>query len=89
MDVINRVGNILPTRTRDNPNQGRVYDVNGIAPTIISGGQFSPYIIEKHQKKRIVCEQRTDEGIRLFKNGICGTLRTTDCCGDKRIIEIL
>lgn len=38
MDAINRVGNILPTRTRDNPNQGRVYDVNGIAPTIISGG---------------------------------------------------
>lgn len=71
MDVINRVGNILPTRTRDNPNQGRVYELRSI------------------RKKRIICEQRTDEGIRLFKDGICGTLRTTDCCGDKRIIEIL
>lgn len=35
----------------------------------------------------IVCEQRTDEGIRTFKDNICGTLRTIDSCGDKRVIE--
>lgn len=34
-----------------------------------------------------VVEQRSDEGIRYFKNNICGTLRTIDACGDKRIIE--
>lgn len=32
------LGNILPTATRDNPNQGRVYEINGIAPTLTSGG---------------------------------------------------
>ena len=34
-----------------------------------------------------VVEQRSDEGIRYFKNNICGTLRTIDACGDKRVIE--
>lgn len=35
---IKRLGNILPTSTRENPNQGRVYDTGGIAPAITSGG---------------------------------------------------
>ena len=41
MNQINRVGNILPTRTRENPNQGRVYDVTGIAPAICCGGGYA------------------------------------------------
>lgn len=35
----------------------------------------------------IVCEERRDEGIRLFKDDCVGTLRTMDACGDKRVIE--
>lgn len=35
---IKMLGNILPTSTRENPNQGRVYDTGGIAPAITSGG---------------------------------------------------
>jgi DNA (cytosine-5)-methyltransferase 1 len=35
----------------------------------------------------IVCEQRKDEGLRFFKGGCVGTLRTIDACGDKRVIE--
>lgn len=35
----------------------------------------------------IVCEERRDEGIRLFKDGCVGTLRTIDACGDKRVLE--
>jgi DNA (cytosine-5)-methyltransferase 1 len=35
----------------------------------------------------IVCEERKDEGIKLFKDGCVGTLRTIDACGDKRVIE--
>lgn len=37
---IKRLGNILPTSTRENPNQGRVYDTGGIAPAITSGGGY-------------------------------------------------
>lgn len=35
---------------------------------------------------KIVCEQRCDEGIRFFKDNVCGTIRTIDG-GDKRVIE--
>ena len=36
---------------------------------------------------KIVCEQRSDEGVRFFKNNVCGTIRTIDGGGDKRVIE--
>ena len=35
----------------------------------------------------VVCEQRTDEGLRFFKDNVVGTLRTIDACGDKMVIE--
>jgi len=34
-----------------------------------------------------ICEQRTDEGLRFFNDNICGTIRTIDSGGDKRVIE--
>lgn len=40
-----------------------------------------------YQKEQTVCELRSDEGIRFFKDGCCGTLRTIDGCGDKCVIE--
>lgn len=46
---IRQIGNIMPTSTRDNPNQGRVYDRKGIAPTITDisgGGGREPMIID-------------------------------------------
>lgn len=39
------------------------------------------------QKDNVVCELRKDEGIRYFKDNICGTIRTIDSGGDKHIIE--
>ena len=39
------------------------------------------------ENDKIICEQRSDEGLRFFKDNICGTLRTIDACGDKRVIE--
>lgn len=58
----------------------RVYSSNGIFPTIntFQGG---------NTETKILCEQRSDEGLRFFKNDLCGTLRTIDSCGDKRIIS--
>ena len=49
---IKRLGNILPTSTRENPNQGRVYDTGGIAPAITSGGGGTvPCIITETEAK--------------------------------------
>ena len=36
---------------------------------------------------RMVCEKRSDEGIRFFKDGCCGTIRTINAGGDKIVIE--
>lgn len=46
---VKQLMNIIPTKTRDNPNQGRVYDVNGIAPTLtkMDGGNREPMVIEQ------------------------------------------
>lgn len=37
--------------------------------------------------EQVICEQRTDEGLRFFKDNVCGTIRTIDSGGDKRVIE--
>ena len=44
---VNQIGNLFPSSTRDNPNQGRVYDFNGISPTLncMGGGSRQPFIV--------------------------------------------
>lgn len=43
---VQQLGNYMPTATRDNPNQGRIYDVEGISPCLNSmeGGGREPSI---------------------------------------------
>lgn len=121
---VKQIMNVMPGTNRPNPNQGRVYDKAGIAPTLtkMDGGNRQPMVIDEikvignympsnHDASRvvdidgiaptvkenhgtvtaiaepIVCEERKDEGIRLFKDDCVGTLRTIDACGDKRVIE--
>lgn len=36
---------------------------------------------------KIICERRIDEGLRMFKDDVVGTIRTIDSGGDKRVIE--
>lgn len=79
------------------PSQG---DINLNIYTILEENVDDSYYLNKTTKKiddklklinlndaPIVCEQRCDEGLRFFKDNVCGTLRTIDSCGDKRIIE--
>lgn len=32
--IVKQIGNCMPTKTRENPNQGRIYDTSGIAPCL-------------------------------------------------------
>jgi DNA (cytosine-5)-methyltransferase 1 len=64
-----------PTEQRLEPN------FTGCTNTLTSV-QKDNYVAEP-----IVCEERKDEGIRLFKDDCVGTLRTIDACGDKRVLE--
>lgn len=45
---VRQIGNCCPTKTRENPNQGRIYDTNGISPTLtcMGGGNLQPCIID-------------------------------------------
>ena len=45
--VIKQVGNVHPTKTRSNPNQGRVYDPDYIAPALntCGGGNLEPHVV--------------------------------------------
>lgn len=44
---IQQLGNYLPTKTRDNPNQGRIYFTDGIAPCLnkMDGGGREPSVV--------------------------------------------
>lgn len=44
---VNQIGNCCPTKTRDNPNQGRIYDTEGLAPCLnqMGGGNRQPFIL--------------------------------------------
>lgn len=43
---VQQLGNYLPTKTRQNPNQGRIYDIDGISPCLNSmeGGGREPSV---------------------------------------------
>lgn len=44
--IVKQIGNCMPTATRNNPNQGRIYDTSGIAPCLnkMDGGGQEPLI---------------------------------------------
>jgi len=55
-----------------------VYGVYGVSPTLstMQGGYREPKIFED-----------ITDGVRFFKDGCCGALRTSSECGDKRVLE--
>lgn len=74
---VNRLGGIFDTE-KGTHQAGSIYDIDGISPTLdtMQGGYRQP----------CVAEIRCDEGIRLFKDNCCSSLRTIDACGDKVIL---
>jgi DNA (cytosine-5)-methyltransferase 1 len=66
---VRQIGNVMPNNNRDNPNQGRVYDQNGVCPTLTDmqgGGRQPMIIIGGMQKNQAV---KTD--------GVCTTLTSS------------
>lgn len=54
---------------------------HGVAQTLTTSPQ--QVVVEK-----VVCEQRCDDELKIFKDYAIGALRDTDACGDKRVIEL-
>lgn len=87
---LNVVGSSAPD-FRSIGQRDMTYGTNGIMSTLTATDYKQPkQIIDTNKLSRdgkTVCEFRNDEGIRYFKDNICGTIRTIDSGGDKRIIE--
>lgn len=50
--TVRQIGNCCPTRTRDNPNQGLIYDTDGLSPSLncMEGGNRQPFVIDDEPK---------------------------------------
>ena len=59
-----------------------------LSDTQVNRIKTSTYVPNLAILEPTVCELRYDEGIRTFKNNLCGSLRTIDACGNKHIIDI-
>lgn len=46
--------------------------------TLVRGGGREPKVLVEVVNMKIVCERRTDEGLRTFKDNVVGTIRTID-----------
>ena len=85
--LVNKRNEAAELQIKAHRNIKSVQSPNHICPTLttMQGGHREPKILENYT----VCEQRCDEGLRFFKDNICGTVRTIDSGGDKRIIETI
>jgi len=65
------------------PHQKRGVVQDGMIQTIKANSNDIGVVVDSVQ----AAEQRTDEGLRYFKDNLMGTLRATDAGGDKRVVE--
>lgn len=94
-----QIGNCCPTKTRKNPNQGRIYDYNGISPTIThtDGGNNKPMILENHnQKIRIVTPKEcfrlmgfNDEDINICYANKISDSQLYKMAGNSIVVDVL
>lgn len=87
---LNVVGSSAP-ESRTIGQRDITYGINGVMSRLTATDYKQPKQIIDVKKLDssgyTVCEKRYDEGLRFFKDNICGAVRTVDAGGDKRIIE--
>lgn len=73
---IKQIGNLYSSKTRDNPNQGRVYDETGLSPalTCMSGGNREPCVCERLQKVGNIYPSGGQNGNVYCTDGISPTI---------------
>lgn len=79
--IVKQIGNCMPTEKRDNPNQGRIYDISGISPCLnkMSGGGREPMIVTAGR----IGEHQTD--LVQDCEGISRSLKATDYKNPQKI----
>lgn len=84
------VGFIKKSENGKKHQSNTVLDEDYLMRTLTACDYKSPQLITIKGKEithNTICEQHCDEGLRFFKNDICGTIRTINSGGDKRVIE--
>lgn len=63
-----QIGNCMPSKNRNNPNQCRVYDINGLSPalTCTGGGNRQPMIVRDYQGEKRIRKFTPKEYFRLM-----------------------
>ena len=91
---VHQIMNIMPTKTRDNPNQGRVYDVNGIAPTLtkMDGGNREPMVIDEIKVVGNYMPSNHDASRVVDINGIAPTVKenhgTVTAIAEPQVVKV-
>ncbi len=67
---VKQIGNCMPTKTRDNPNQGRIYDPQGISPCLnkMEGGGREP-MIAIPDRRGVKIKEATKRGYTIAEEG--------------------
>lgn len=65
--TVKQIANVCPTKTRDNPNQGRVYDTEGLAPCLnqMGGGNRQPFVTVREATKKGYAEAFEGDSINM------------------------
>ena len=81
MIEIKQIGNCTPSPKRDNPQTYRVYDKEGLAPTLscMEGGNLQPMIVASRGRNKENPSDRTpgaevEQRLEPNSQGICNTL---------------
>lgn len=66
-DIVKQIGNCCPTKTRDNPNQGRIYDSDYLSPALncMGGGNRQPFVMVKEATKKGYAEAAEGDSVNL------------------------
>ena len=91
---VKQIGNVCPTKTRENPNQGRVYDKDGIAPalTTMEGGNREPMVIDEIKVVGNYMPSNQDASRVVDVDGIAPTVKenhgTVTAIAEPRVVKV-
>ena len=91
---VKQIGNVCPTKTRENPNQGRVYDKDGIAPalTTMEGGNREPMVIDEIKVVDNYMPSNQDASRVIDVDGIAPTVKenhgTVTAIAEPQVVKV-
>lgn len=88
-DKVIQIGNFMQTGHRKNPNQGRVYDPDGLAPTLtkMEGGQRQPFVVLEEHGRYKVRKLTPNETFRLQGFSDEEFRLAEDVCSDSQLYK--